>query len=88
MFSSSCSLCGVLSFACFRGRPDVHRLSKSSKGACLTFIFIFCFGVRSPCRITASTARSSSAGPSSPYPVFRSAPFGPFVSPFVGVLGL
>ena len=27
---------------------------------CVTFIFIFCFGVRSPCLITASTQRSSS----------------------------
>mmetsp|Transcript_13128 Transcript_13128/g.49075 ORF Transcript_13128/g.49075 Transcript_13128/m.49075 type:complete len:297 (+) Transcript_13128:4508-5398(+) len=60
MFNSSWSRCGVFSLACFRGRREVHLARSARRGACVTRIFIFCFGVRSPCRITANTARSSS----------------------------
>mmetsp|Transcript_6817 Transcript_6817/g.29954 ORF Transcript_6817/g.29954 Transcript_6817/m.29954 type:complete len:221 (-) Transcript_6817:952-1614(-) len=62
MLRSSCSLAGVFSLACFLGLSPVHFFSSCSNGSCFTRIFIFCLGVRSPCLITASTARSSSFG--------------------------
>mmetsp|Transcript_7887 Transcript_7887/g.24198 ORF Transcript_7887/g.24198 Transcript_7887/m.24198 type:complete len:268 (+) Transcript_7887:1072-1875(+) len=69
--SSSCSCSGVLSLASPRLPPC--RLSSRSSLGCRVVAFIFCLGVRSPWRITASTQRSScrvlliaAAGSSSP----------------------
>ena len=48
--------------ACFLVRPFVHLSIRLSNSGLVTRSFIFCLGVRSPCRITPKTARSSSAG--------------------------
>mmetsp|Transcript_15098 Transcript_15098/g.49514 ORF Transcript_15098/g.49514 Transcript_15098/m.49514 type:complete len:232 (+) Transcript_15098:108-803(+) len=62
--STSCNCCGVLSFACFPG-PLLYLASSARNSGSRTGIFIFCLGVRSPWRITATTHRSSSYSSSS-----------------------
>mmetsp|Transcript_9501 Transcript_9501/g.25843 ORF Transcript_9501/g.25843 Transcript_9501/m.25843 type:complete len:203 (-) Transcript_9501:1192-1800(-) len=58
---SSCRALGLFSFACFP-LESIYFSSRSSRGFCVITNFIFCFGVRSPWRTTASTHRSSSPG--------------------------
>mmetsp|Transcript_25598 Transcript_25598/g.75673 ORF Transcript_25598/g.75673 Transcript_25598/m.75673 type:complete len:298 (+) Transcript_25598:3144-4037(+) len=56
---SSCSCKGVFSLACFP-LASLCLLKSASSAGSVTFIFIFCLGVRSPWRMIASTQRSSS----------------------------
>ena len=50
----------TISISGYRKSRLPKRQGSVESHTCVTFIFIFCFGVRSPCLITASTQRSSS----------------------------